>query len=236
MALKKVLDTLDGLPAEVAKEYKEKDGKFYLDIDGDDSESRISHLTQKKQIAEEHRTKAEKRAQELQDELDNLRRGAIPKDDLEALEQSWKNKLTTTESQYKEQTAKLRKQLHKTLVEDTAQRIASELSTVPDLLAPTIANRLSIEETESGDIRVRVKDAEGKPSASTLDDLKSEIRSIEKYAPILVGSKGSGGGANGTQTPGSSGGKKIADMSEQERVEFYKRDPEGFKQATGIQS
>lgn len=34
MALKLVLDTVDDLPEDVRKEYKEKDGKFHLDVDG----------------------------------------------------------------------------------------------------------------------------------------------------------------------------------------------------------
>lgn len=236
MALKKFLDSLDGLPADVAKEYKEKDGKFVLDIDGDDSESVIEHLTQKKSIAEEHRTKAEKRVLELQDELDNLRRGAIPKDDVTALEQSWQSKLDEATAKGTSEVTRLKSQLHKVMIEDTAARIAAELSSVPDLLQGSIASRLAIEEVETGEVRVRVKDASGKPSALTLDDLKTEIRSIEKYAPILIGSKGSGGGANGSQIPGSSGGKKFAEMSEKERVEFHKRDPDGFRQAAGLQS
>ncbi|MCK9234934.1 MAG: hypothetical protein M0P09_01305 [Acholeplasmataceae bacterium] len=235
MALKKILDSIDGLPEDVAKEYKEKDGKFILDIEGDDSESTIAHLTQKKSIAEEHRTKAEKRLGELQEELDNLRRGAIPKDDLTALEKSWQEKLDKAVEEGGTTAKRLKGQLNKVLIEDTAARIASELSQVPSLLAPTIAKRLAIEEVEGGDIKVRVKDAAGKPSALTLDELKTEIRSIEEYAPILIGSKGSGGGANGTQSPNSSGGKKFADLTDAERTEFYKRDPDGFRKAAGIQ-
>lgn len=35
MTLKAILDSLDGLPADVAKEYEEKDGKFYLLLEDD---------------------------------------------------------------------------------------------------------------------------------------------------------------------------------------------------------
>lgn len=35
MALKAIVDTLDGLPPDVAKEYEEKDGKFYLIVEDD---------------------------------------------------------------------------------------------------------------------------------------------------------------------------------------------------------
>lgn len=234
MALKKVLDSIDDLPEELKKEYVQKDGKFHLDIDGDDTEATITHLTQKKNIAEEHRIKAERKNQELQDMLDEMRRGNIPKSDVEALESSWKDKLKNAEELSKAEKAKLQKQLDKVLRQDTAMRVAAELSTVPDLLAPTIMSRLAVEEVEDGEVRVRVKDAEGKMSALTLDDLKSELRSIEKYAPILIGSKGSGGGANGSNQPANPGGKAFSEMSEAERVDFHKRDPEGFRRAAGI--
>src|SRR3546814_675765 len=120
-----------------------------------------------------------------------MRRGAIPKEDLEALENSWKEKLNNATELSKSEKNKLQKQLDKVLRHDTAMRIASELSTVPDLLAPSIMDRLSIEESQEGEVKVRVKDKDGKPSALTLDELKAEIRGIEKYAPILIGSKGS---------------------------------------------
>src|SRR5690606_19849293 len=120
----------------------EKDGKFVLDVEGDDSETTIAHLTQKKTIAEEHRTKAETKVRELQEMLDDMRRGNIPKSDVEALENSWKEKLDTAVELSKTEKAKLKRQLDKVLRDDTAHRLAAELATVPDLLVPAIVNRL----------------------------------------------------------------------------------------------
>src|SRR5690606_6657234 len=233
MALKKILDTLDGLSDDVKKEYKEKDGKFVLDIEGDDSDTQISHLKQNKDIAEEHRVKAEKKVEELQNMLDDMRRGNIPKSDVEALENSWKDKLNQATELSKSEKAKLQKQLDKVLRQDTAHRIAAELSTVPDLLVPTIVSRLAVEEGEDGEVKVRVKDKAGKMSALTLEDLKTEIRGIEKYAPILIASKGSGGGAGGPKNQ-NPGGNELAKMSEADRVAWFKRDPEGFRNALNM--
>lgn len=236
MALKKILDKIDDLPADVQKEYVQKDGKFVLQIDGDDSETTINHLTQKKNIAEEHRTKAETKVRELQEMMDEMRRGNIPKSDVEALENSWKEKLANATELSKAEKNKLQKQLDKVLRTDTAHRLAAELATVPDLLVPAIESRLAVEEGDDGEVKIRVKDKDGKMSALTLDDLKAEIRGIEKYAPILIGSKGSGGGANGNHSPANPGGKKLSELNEQERRDWFERDPEGFRKAAGIES
>ncbi len=235
MALKRVLDNLDNVPDDVKKEYVEKDGKFHLDLDGEDDN--VKHLTTKKQIAEEHRTKAEKRAKELQDELDEMRRGAIPKADVEGLENSWKGKLTESEQKAKDRETALTKRLHKVLVEDRAEALARELSTTPSLLAPVIMRRLAVDEVD-GEPVVRVKSADGKMSALTLDDLKTEIKGNTEYAAIMIGSKGNGGGAgggNGGKSGSGAGGngRELKDMTDAERTEWYKRDPDGFRAATG---
>lgn len=239
MALKKVLDNLDGLSDDVKKEYKEKDGKFHLDLDGDDSEQELTHLRTKKQIAEEHRTRAETKVRELQEKLDEIHRGAVPKGDVEALENSWKDKLATTESKLKEREQKLQKQLQRATIGARAEALAAELSVAPELMAPEIAKRLTVEESEDGEIRIRVKGPDGKPSAMSIDDLKNEIKADKRYAPVLIGSKASGGGANGNNGSNGNGGgdpsgKKPHEMSEAERVAFYKKDPEGYRRAFGL--
>jgi hypothetical protein len=41
---------------------------------------------------------------------------------------------------------------------------------------------------------------DGKPSAATLDELKAEFVANEAFAPIIAGSKASGGGAGGANS------------------------------------
>nr|AYD82583.1 putative scaffold protein [Achromobacter phage vB_Ade_ART] len=233
MALKHTVETLDGLPADVAKEYVEKDGKFVLAIEGDDRDNQIAHLTQKKSIAEEHRTKAEAKNRELQDKLDEMHRGAIPKGDVEALEASWSGKLTEATTKAKDRETKLLNQVHSLTIGHTASKIATEISTAPELMRPEIEKRLQVEETEDGRAIVRVKDAAGKPSAMTLDDLKAEIKADARFAPVIIGGKASGGGANGAHNGGIPNGKSPSEMTEGERIELYKRDPEAFARAFG---
>ena len=49
---------------------------------------------------------------------------------------------------------------------------------------------------------VVVLDANGKPSAATLEELKAEFVNDPAFAPLIVGSKASGSGASGAK-PGS---------------------------------
>lgn len=228
MALPRIRDSIDGLPADVQKEYKQVDDKFVLDIEGDD----LTPLVSAKNREKERATAATQQAAQLQEQLDEIRRGNIPKADVEALEASWKQKLEAEKQTGTQKASKYQTQLNKVLVNDTAQRLAASISIAPELLAPEIAKRLTVHENEDGDVSVRVKGADGKMSAMTVDELISEVKANQKYAPILIGSKASGGGANGNnQSGGGSGNKKLSEMNDAERIEFHKRDPEGFRAA-----
>jgi hypothetical protein len=92
------------------------------------------------------------------------------------------------------------------------------------LLASYVRPRL-----QYGDEGVVILGADGQPTATTLDDFKKELMADLALAPILKGSSGQGGGAQGGQS--GRGNKAFKDMTERERVEFYNRDPEGFKKA-----
>lgn len=51
----------------------------------------------------------------------------------------------------------------------------------------------------------------------------------KQYPQLCKGSGASGGGAAGGKSGGA--GKKLSDMTQSERLEFKKRDPEGFRRA-----
>lgn len=230
MALPRIRENLDGLPADVAKEYKEVDGKFVLDIEGDS----LDPLVNAKNHEKTARQQAEQKLQAAQDQLDEMRRGAIPKADVEALEGSWKSKLTEAQQKAKDRETKLVNQVHGLTIGSTAASIAAEISTAPDLLRPEIERRLAVEETDDGRVIVRVKGADGKPSALTLDELKAEVKADKRFAPVIIGSNASGGGAGGGGNGGGMPqGKAPHEMTSEERTEFYKRDPEGFRKAFG---
>lgn len=234
MALKSILTSLDGLSDDVKKEYTEKDGKFYLDIEGLDEHPGVGALKRAKDHEKSLRQKAEEKVTTLEDqlttkdnEIEGLRTGAVPKDDVAALKTSYETKLTQKENEFNEKYGKLNGLVEKHMLDGKALELATEISTVPALLVPHIRGRLKLEEVD-GQLSVSVLDATGKPSAASLDDLRKELLSNKNFAPILIGSKASGGGANG----GSGGGgasKKLSEMNEAERTAFAKDNPEGFR-------
>lgn len=236
MALPRIRKSLDGLPADIAKEYKEVDGQFVLDIEDDDLTPLVTaknHEKTARQTAETLLNTVRQEKQTLAEQLDEMRRGAIPKADVEGLENSWKTKVADAKTEGEQKATKYQTQLQKVLVKDRAFALAVKISTSPELLAPVIEARLAADEQE-GEMVTRVKGADGKMSALTLDDLEKEIRANKSYAPILIGSKGTGGGANGNHNqspPGGPEGKKFKDLTDQERKDWFNRDPEGFKAA-----
>lgn len=205
MALKSVLDSVDGLPDDVKKEYKEVDGKFVLDVDGIDSHPGIAALKNSMENAKRERTSAkteltnaQQALQTAQDELDNMRRGAIPKGDVEALERSWQKKLTDATTERDGKIGKLTATVDKNVRQATASSLAADLFVNPALGLPHVLPRLAVVE-DGDDFVVKVVGPDGKPSALTMDDFKKELLQNKDLAPILRGTRASGGGAGGGQ-------------------------------------
>ena len=236
MAYKAILESLDGVDEAIAGNYTEKDGKFYLDIEGLDEHPGVGALKRAKNHEKELRQAAEGKLKEAEDKvtdlegtIEGIRKGAIPKGDVDALESSYKKKLEDARNEGEQKLTNLRNLVDKKLLDSEALAMATEISTVPSLLVPHVRSRLQVEEAD-GELTIRVLDVEGKPSAASLADLRKELLSNNSFAPILIGSKASGSGANG----GSGGGgasKTFSQMNEKERTEFHKRDPEGFRVA-----
>lgn len=220
MALKAVLASLEGVPEHLASEYKPGEGgKFFLDLEGleDGSEHpSVGSLARAKKRESEARGKAEALAKELREKLEakeaEMReslKNVIPKENADRLEASYKTmmaeKIAAIEGQFKGEISTLSDSLRTVLVDSVAQRLAAELAHdavhIP-LMLPHITSRLAVERGADGRATTRVLDKEGKPSAATLDDLKKEILGNPMFAPILSGSKATGGGATG----GSGGG------------------------------
>lgn len=212
MALRAQLESLEGLPEPVAKEYKkvEQDGKvlFLLDVDIDNLDSvgalkrAKDHEKKERQTVESRFKEASTKIETLQDELDNIRRGAIPKGDVEKLEGSWKDKLAKREAELIGERDAAIGTLQRLLVDNVAQAVATKVSTAPDLLLPHVKARLVAEKTSDGYV-TRVLDKEGKPSAMSIEELQKELSGDKRFAAIIVGSKASGGGASGGNDGGS---------------------------------
>ena len=206
MALELTLTTLDGVPEDVAKEYtKQEDGSFKLDVTGLED---TGALKRAKEHEKEARVKAETKLAEANEALtaatekiDEIARGNVSKGDLETIEASWQKKLDDQKKSSEETISGLNGSLDNLLVDNVAQAMASEISTSPELLMPHIKSRLKAEHVEGKSV-TRVLDAEGQSSAITIEELANEFRANKKFAPIIVGSKASGSGAEQQQNGG----------------------------------
>lgn len=231
--LKLKLATLEGLSADMAKEYKANaagDG-FVLDTDVpfEDTTALKNALVQEKA----HRKTATESVTALTTKVADLE---AAKGGVTEIEKSWQAKLTAAESAAKVKTDTLTKQLHEQLVDNVANQMASEISTAPSLLAPVIRGRLSVQE-EEGKLVTRVMTPDGKLSATSVNELKSEILADKQFAPILTASRASGGGANGNQHHGTpAGGKDFSKMNEAEKTTLFKTNRPEFDRLRALAS
>lgn len=228
MALKsKITDKaeFDKLSDDLKKEYTEKDGAWFLQAD-DLSELRTLLETERndrKKLEDELKVirDAAKKADDEKREAEELaaRERAKKEQDWDALENSYKAKVTEAENKGKEKIANLEKIIENLTVESGAKVMAAEISTVPELMEPIILRRLR-PEIHGDKVITRVLNPDGTPSALSLDDLKKEIVANKSYATIIKAGNGSGGGAGGNNSGGGAT-KKISEMTEKERVAYH---------------
>ncbi len=221
--LKLELDKLDGLDDSVKSFYEEKDGKFRLKVDGVPDVSGLKNkvdqlLTEKKE--------ADRKAKEAAEAAEAERQAALAKSgDIDALRQSYEAKLTKREKELMEQLTGLQSQVHGLTVGQTAMAVAVELAMdgSSDVLLPHVKQRLSMEIVD-GQAVTRVLDKAGKPSAMTIEELKTEFAANPAFAPIIKASKAAGGGASGGNNSGGGAPKSKASLTgaQSERVAALK--------------
>lgn len=202
--LKYQIDSVDGLDDGVKALYEKKGDKYQLKVDGIPQGEDVAGLKAKVDELLAEKKDAAKRAKEAEDAAKAAQEEAARKSgDVAALEKSWQEKLAKREKELLDENGALQSNINSMLVDNVAVKLASELA-VPgsaDLLIPHIKSRLAAEQRDGQFVTV-IKDAAGKPSAASIDDLKTEFVSNPAFAPVIVGSKATGGGASG----GSNGG------------------------------
>ena len=195
--------------AEGAKGFYKEDGDSYkLDAEEEDN----SALKRAKDRETQLRKDLETKFNEMQTKLEEIEGvDAKKRGDIATLEKSWSTKLETQKSEYQAKLDKLNAHTTKTLVDNVALSIATKISSSPTLLLPHLRSRL-VADFEGDEPKTRVLDAEGKPSAMTVDDLSKEFVQNKDFAPIITASKGSGGTAP-KSTPNGAGAKSTEDLS-----------------------
>lgn len=220
------IDSLDGIEENLQSLYEEQNGKYRLKVDG-----LQEFVSAKKKIEAEHREQAEKRAKALEDELERIKSEAQKakeekargSGDVEALDKSWQEKYQKLQASLDETNKTWENRAKALTVNAVASSLANELAVQgsSEVLMPHIQSRLSMEVRDGQPVTVVLKD--GKPSALTVDELKAEISSNPAFAPLIIGSKASGGGATGNSGSGASQSKKpFSEMSLKERAAYRK--------------
>lgn len=221
------LDTLESVDEKLKAFYEEHEGKFKLKVEGLEDTGALKRAKDHEKTA---RQQAEKQLKELQDQMNDLQsklkageeEDLRKKGDIEALDNSWKNKLSKRESELQGEIDSLKGNLSTILVDGVAMKMAAELAIEgsADLLLPHIKARLAADQKD-GQFTTVVMDNQGKPSALTLDELKTEISSNQVFAPVIAGSKASGGGAGGRSSGGAAIGGDLSKMNTQEKLKYF---------------
>jgi hypothetical protein len=236
MALKLKLTKAEhaALDPKLQAEYKAAGDEFVLDAEIEDTGELKRALDRERLEKKAEKERADKVAKELQDTKDATARST---GDIATLEKSWKDKEKTNNDAHKAEIEKRDNHLKKLLVEQVATALAAELGgDNAALLLPHITPRLTADMTGETPF-TRVLDKDGKPSALNVEDLKKEISGDARFKAVIIASKASGGGANGQGrkpnggVPEAGGAKKLKDMGDAERKEWFTRDPEGFNAA-----
>lgn len=206
MALKLKIskEVFDKLSDAVKAEYFEKDGEYHLDVDGIEDTGALRR-------AKDHEVKTRK-------EVETKLRDAEER--IEALTNEAAQAKTKFDKELSKQLGEKEGQLNKanafvqkTLVENVAHKIATEISTAPALLIPHIKARLTAD--LSGDEpATKVLGADGKPAELTVEQLRDEFVANKDFSAIIRGNKASGGGAPKNASVNGGAGTKFNNESD----------------------
>jgi hypothetical protein len=170
MAIKTILDTLDGAPEALHSEYKEVDGKFVLDIDGVDAHPAVANL----KSAHERQKQTNKT---LSTELTaaKARLEGLPEDfDLDAYEALKTQAEGKAPAKTDEQVAQVRQQLERKHQADLAKKDERIATLEGAVTKATIDDGLSKALDEAG------VDPAFKPAAMALLKSKGAVKLVEE--------------------------------------------------------
>ena len=200
MALQYKIDSLDDIDESQHDMYRKAGKHYVLDVEGLHDSEDLAGLKSKVDELISEKRETEKRAKTAEAEASKAREDAARSSgDIESLELSWQEKLNAKDGEIDA----LNGAIAATTSDAAAEKLASELAINGSeaVLIPHIKPRLAAESRDGRFVTV-VLDAQGRPSATTIDELKEEIRQNVAFQPIIVGSNAAGGGATGSSNGG----------------------------------
>lgn len=242
MALQFTVDSLDTIPETQRSLYKADGEKFRLDLDGYEDPAglksaltKVSHESAERRKALEGWKALGKTPEEIQDLL--AAQAQADRDKLTKAGEWDKLRGQMTEQHQAELTKReealkgMRGQLEKHLVDAAGVAAIAAAKGSSELLLPHVKSRVKVIE-EGGEFAVRVVDAAGNPRVNgsgeflSINDLVSEMRQNEVFAPAFMAPSASGGGAQ-QSTQSGTGRKTVTrsqfdSMPQMERANFAK--------------
>ena len=226
-------EAFDALPEEIQKEYKLDGDTATLNIEGDDAPTldKIASLEKKRNIEAEHRANAEKKVKEANERAESLQKDLESaggnKAELEKVREDFAKQMEELKEEREVESKQMRADRDRALIMETANKLASEHFTVPTLIAPEIAKRLTVIEAE-GQQAVRALTADGKESLSNVSEMfKTDFLDNKDLSSITLANVGKGGGATPNNGSGAAG-NKISEMDADSLVAFKKENPEQY--------
>lgn len=221
------VDSLGEVDEALHSLYEEKEGAFFLKVSGLPAVEDVSGLKESNAKLLAEKKEQQRKAAEAESERKRIEEEAARKNgDVEAIENSWREKYSKRESELTAKEESLRKEVYKLTVGREAKELAVKLALKGSdaVLLPHIQQRITLDENN----KIRVLDLQGNPSALTIDELEQEFRSNTAFAPLIAAQVGSGGGATGGFGGGAA--KNPSEMTVTERAQLLRENPEKFNE------
>jgi len=210
MALKAVVDSLDGVPEPLRAAYIEKDGKFVLDAEGVEDVTGLKSALQKerdarskldKQLAQYKDLDPEKYRELLKEKEEFERTTLEKKGDFDKLKDQLVQKHQDELKTVGEKLTAREKFIEKVVAENVALAEITKAEGNTTLLKPHVMASIRVVE-EDGEFVAKVVDAKGNPRIAngkgdemTIADLIAELKSSEEFSGAFKGTGSSGSGA-----------------------------------------
>lgn len=199
-----------GAPGVEVKSYSEAEVKALLDKETAGLKSKVDELLGEKKTVAQKAKEAEQRAMREAEER------AKQENDFKSLFESSETKRKEIEEKYNGLNQSIRSEKRN----GEAMRLATQMAsgTNAELLSEFIQRRLDF--NEEG--KLVVLSDEGKPTVSTMADLKKELESSGRFDSLLDGTKSSGGAAK-PKVGGANSGTDFSKMSKADKLEYFRQ-------------
>lgn len=233
--LKKIINSLDSIPEELHKFYKESNGKFILQVEDDAGAQAIRALEKER---DDH-SKTKEKLREANASIEALEEAATKgSKTAEELERDITARHEKKIKKAEETIASLRSHVETDMI-NSALKGVSEIFTIPSEFAtPMLRNRVRVDFDENMTPKLVVLDEQGKATVATIDEFKRELIDNPRFEHIVRKSQASGSGTSGGGFSGGAGGtqgdkkRTFGELSDGERTAWFRRDPVGFKRAS----